>query len=220
MNRRAFLWTPLVCLGASSQALGYVIPPRAVLDLGQKALAGSPGLTAELAGRAWSEKASGLKSVSERWSFGEKPSFEVSTDAGRVAHWTQGKTRDPQGLLPSQPLRDICLDLFHLGDLQAMLKRQEVRVDRRHLTIMDGTPMIALGSHGPQPGVPMVWFHHDTHRIMRIILPGHRGGLDIRFRRWHMPSTRDLFPYEMIVLRNGRPVRLLKTQFVMEKAAK
>jgi len=190
------------------------------MDLGQKALGGSAGLTAELTGRAWSGKAVGLTPVSERWSLGENPSFEVSTETGRAAYWRQGKVRDPQGLLPPQQLRDICLDLFYLGDLQAMLKRQEVRVDRRHLTIMDGTPMIALGSHGPQRGVPMVWFHHHTHRIMRIILPGHGGGLDIRFRRWHMPSTRGLFPYEMVVLRNGRPVRLLKTQFVQSKAAK
>jgi hypothetical protein len=197
-----------------------VIPPRAVVDMGQTALRLSRGVTAELTGRAWSAHSASLRSVSERWQFGSDPTFEVSTDTGHAAHWNTLNMKDPQEVLPPKPLRDICLDLFQMGDLKAMLRRQGVRKDRRYLTIMDGEPVIALGADGAGQKVSEVWFHKESKRIKRIILPRHLGGLDIRFDRWHMPSTRGLFPYEITVLRNGRPVRLLKTHFVVAKAAR
>ena len=218
MKRREFLCNAAALTGLTTRAWGYVIPPKAVMERGEALLSRCTGLNAELEGRVWSSVDSKRHQVVERWNFGNTPAIQLTAGTGQVSRWTPDTIVDPQGLLPPDLVRKCLVALFHKGDLRSLMGSMDIRDDHHRLALMADRPAIVLGAKTAGRSVPEIWFDKEHSQVLRIRLLNGSANLDIRFHDWDTPITQGLFPYGISIRRNRRPIRILKTRFLVSKA--
>ena len=203
-----------MCMGLVSSlpwpVCSYIIPPRGVLEQADRILEPARGLTATLTGRALNQPSNTMVSVSEVWHFGPDPEFTIEMTA----------TNDPAPPRTDSSLAHLALTpvlqktfagIFSMGDLASCLRALKISMREHHLDLLQDRPMFVIGAADRHTRASTVWVDKESLNIRRFRLNDVMHRYDIRLNLWNRPSTKGVFPSEIIILRDGRPHRILQT---------
>ena len=191
----------------------YIIPPRGVLERADRILESARGLTATLSGRALNQTSNTMVPVSEVWRFEPHPEFTVELTG--VTNTALGRTDTRPAHLELTPiLQKTFAGIFYMSELASCFAALKISTKVHHLGLLQDRPMFVIGAADRHSRASTISIDKESLTIRRIRLNDAMHRYDIRLNLWNRPSTKGVFPNEIIIRRDGRPHRILQTKQV------
>ena len=212
-NRRAFLSLAALSLYPIN-AQAYILPAYGIIRETKGKLIGSKNLKIRLETQVWNPQDRGLKTLSEQWDFANPIHFQLIRKSTEAPDAMAETIASQAPYRPDSNVQKVLLGLFGHQGLESVIDHFRIDTKKRRLALLNESPMFVLGSKNHQSSAPEIWIDKENWHIRRVKFNTLAGVYDLRLSDWSTPVTRGLFPSELTVKFNHRPIRLSKTKKV------